>query len=78
MQTGSQGAFCMRRVPLCRYDRNTLEITPMKDMPSRVAEAMYHQIQNRGFTAPADVLIDVGVLDKKKYDDWGRTKHCIT
>lgn len=31
---------------------------------------MYRQCKSRGFAAPADVLMDIGVLDKKKYDDW--------
>jgi len=26
--------------------------------------------KSRGFAAPVDVLMDIGVLDKKKYDDW--------
>ena len=42
----------------------------MKDMPSRIADAMYRQIQSRGYAAPVDVLMDIGVLDKTKYDDW--------
>ena len=42
----------------------------MKDMPSRIADAMYRQIQSRGYAAPVDVLMDIGVLEKKKYDDW--------
>ena len=31
---------------------------------------MYRQCKSRGFAASADVLMDIGVLDKKKYDDW--------
>lgn len=42
----------------------------MKDMPSKVADAMYHQIQSRGYAAPVDVFMDIGVLDKGRYDDW--------
>ena len=42
----------------------------MKDMPSKVYDAMYRQIQSRGYAAPVDVLMDIGVLEKKKYDDW--------
>lgn len=45
-------------------------ITPMKDMQSKVADAMYRQIQSRGYAAPVDVLMDIGVLAKNKYDDW--------
>ena len=31
---------------------------------------MYRQCKSRGFAAPVDVLMDIGVLDKKKYNDW--------
>lgn len=39
----------------------------MKDMPSKIADAMYRQCQSRGYAAPVDVLMDIGVLDKAKY-----------
>ena len=42
----------------------------MKDMPTKVHAAMYHQCRRRGFADPVDVLMDIGVLDKAKYDDW--------
>ncbi|MBR1710536.1 MAG: hypothetical protein IJ719_17210 [Clostridia bacterium] len=42
----------------------------MKDIPSKVADAMYRQIHSRSYAAPVDVLMDIGVLDKAKYDDW--------
>ena len=42
----------------------------MKDMPSKIHDAMYRQIQSRGYAAPVDVLMDIGVLDRRKYDDW--------
>ena len=42
----------------------------MKDMPSRIVDAMYRQIHSQGYAAPVDVLMDIGVLEKKKYDDW--------
>lgn len=31
---------------------------------------MYHQCQQRGYAAPVDVLMDIGVLQKAKYEDW--------
>jgi len=31
---------------------------------------MYRQCKSRGVATPADVLMDTGVLDKKKHDDW--------
>ena len=42
----------------------------MKDMPSKIHDAMHRQIQTRGYAAPVDVLMDIGVLDRRKYDDW--------
>ena len=45
-------------------------IHSMKDMESKVHNAMNQQCQNRGFAAPVDVLMDIGVLDKGKYNDW--------
>lgn len=42
----------------------------MKDMKAKVDDAMYRQCQSRGYTAPVDVLMDIGVLDRKKYEDW--------
>ena len=41
----------------------------MKDILSRVADAMYCQIQNRGYAVPVDVLMDIGVLKKAKNDN---------
>lgn len=40
------------------------------ELISAVHSAMYHQCQNRGYAAPVDVLMDIGVLPKKKYEDW--------
>ena len=31
---------------------------------------MTEQCKRRGYAAPVDVLMDIGVLDKKKYEDW--------
>lgn len=39
-------------------------------MISRVQDSMYRQCQKRGYAAPVDVLMDVGVLQKAKYEDW--------
>lgn len=41
-----------------------------KEMIGAVHSAVYHQCQRRGYAAPAEVLIDIGVLPKKKYEDW--------
>ena len=31
---------------------------------------MYQQCQHRGYAAPVDVLMDIGILPKQKYEDW--------
>ena len=44
----------------------------MKDQEliRKVHSAVYHQCQSRGYAAPADVLVDVGVLSNQKYEEW--------
>ena len=44
---------------------------------AKVNSSMYHQCRSRGYAAPVDVLIDIGVLSKQKYDDWrfGRARY---
>ena len=39
-------------------------------MISRVQDSMYRQCKKRGYAAPVDVLMDIGVLQKSKYEDW--------
>ena len=41
-----------------------------KELIGKVHSAVYHQCQRRGYSAPVDVLMDVGVLTKEKYEDW--------
>ena len=40
------------------------------ELIGKVHSAVYHQRQQRGYAAPADVLVDIGVLPKQKYEDW--------
>lgn len=40
------------------------------ELTGKVYSAMYHQCQSCGYAAPVDVLMDVGVLTKAKYEDW--------
>ena len=42
----------------------------MKDMKTKVRASMDQQCQRRGFCTPVDVLMDIGTLDKAKYEDW--------
>lgn len=48
-----------------------------KQLTGAVHSSMYHQIQDRGYAAPVDVLLDCGVLSKKAYEEWrfGRTPY---
>ena len=48
-----------------------------KEMIGKVHSSVYHQCQERGYAAPVDVLIDVGVLTKENYEDWryGRVQY---
>ena len=40
------------------------------DMIGRIHSSMYHQCQKRGYAAPVDVLMDIGVLRKQDYENW--------
>ena len=40
-----------------------------KELIGKVHSAVYHQCQRRGYAAPVDVLMEVGVLPKQKYED---------
>lgn len=48
-----------------------------KELIGKVSSSMYAQGKARGYAAPVDVLMDLGVLPKKRYDDWrfGRTPY---
>ena len=41
-----------------------------QELIAKVNTSMYRQCRDRGFAAPVDVLMDIGVLQKDKYDDW--------
>ena len=41
-----------------------------QELISKVHSAMYAQCRKRGYAAPVDVLMDLGVLPKQKYEDW--------
>jgi hypothetical protein len=40
------------------------------EMIGKIHSSMYHQCQKRGFAAPVDVLIDIGVLKRQDYENW--------
>lgn len=41
-----------------------------KELIGKVHSVIYHQCQRRGYAAPVDVLMDLDVLPKQKYEDW--------
>ena len=41
-----------------------------KELIGKVHSSVYHQCCERGYAAPVDVLMDLGVLTKQKYEDW--------
>lgn len=41
-----------------------------KELIGKVHSSVYHQCQRRGYAAPVDVLMEVGVLPRQKYEDW--------
>ena len=41
-----------------------------KELIGKVHSAVYHQCQRREYAAPVDVLMEIGVLPKQKYEDW--------
>ncbi len=44
----------------------------MKDLEGKVHTSMIQQCQSRGFATPVDVLMDLGLLEKARYEDWRR------
>jgi hypothetical protein len=48
-----------------------------QEIGPKVHSAMYQQCKRRGYAAPVDVLMDIGVLSKKQYEDWrnGRVQY---
>lgn len=40
------------------------------ELIGKVHSSVYHQCQNRGYAAPVDVLMEIGVLPKQKYEEW--------
>ena len=41
-----------------------------KEIIGKVHAAVYYQCRNRGYAAPVDVLMDIGVLSKQDYENW--------
>ena len=41
-----------------------------EELRARGRESMFRQCHMRGYAAPVDVLMDIGALSKKNYEDW--------
>ena len=41
-----------------------------RELTGKVNSAMYRQCRDRGFAAPVDVLMEIGYLSKKDYENW--------
>lgn len=39
------------------------------ELVGKVYSSMYRQCRERGYATPVDVLMEIGVLPKKKYED---------
>jgi hypothetical protein len=48
------------------------EVTPVEkhNLRGQIHNAMYQNIHEKGYIAPVDVLMDIGVLSKQAYEDW--------
>ena len=42
------------------------------DRIGKIRASIDRQCLERGYAAPVDVLIDIGLIDKKKHEDWRR------
>lgn len=41
-----------------------------KELTGKVNAAMYRQCRDRGYAAPVDVLMEIGYLSQKDYENW--------
>ena len=41
-----------------------------QELTKKVHDAVANQISQRGYTAPVDVLMEIGILTKQKYEEW--------
>lgn len=41
-----------------------------QELTAKVNSSMYCQCRSRGYATAVDVLMDIGVLQKDKYEDW--------
>lgn len=41
-----------------------------QNIKGQIHNAMYQNIRKKGYVAPVDVLMDIGILSKQDYEDW--------
>jgi len=41
-----------------------------KNLTGQIHNAMYQNIRKKGWVAPVDVMMDIGVLSKEDYENW--------
>lgn len=41
-----------------------------QELTKKVHDAVANKISQRGYTAPVDVLMEIGILTKQKYEEW--------
>ena len=41
-----------------------------KNLTGQIHNAIYQNIRNKGWVAPVEVLLDIGVLSKEDYENW--------
>lgn len=41
-----------------------------KELEKKVKASVYRQCRERGFATPVDILMEIGVLSQKNYNDW--------
>ncbi len=49
---------------------NNISSKKQSKQTGKVHNSVYHQCRKRGYAAPADVLMDLGILEKQKYEQW--------
>jgi hypothetical protein len=42
----------------------------VKNLKGQIHNAIYKSLQQKGYAAPAEVLMDIGVLAKRDYEEW--------
>ena len=55
---------------ICELIYDKVTTMDKQNITGQIHNAMYQNIKNKGYATPVDVLMDIGVLSKKHYEDW--------